>query len=319
MYILTGGAGFIGSVFLGRLNDQGIDDVLIVDDLGKSEKWKNLIGTRFADYLHKSDFLRMLEENRMPSGVKAVIHLGACSSTTETDAEYVIQNNFRFSCKLAEWAKNNSTRFMYASSAATYGDGRQGFSDDIKFIPTLRPLNVYGYSKHAFDEWMIRRGYLSNAVGLKFFNVFGPNEYHKGSMTSVVYKAFYEIRESGVVRLFRSNSPDFADGEQKRDFIFVKDCADVLWWLLENTNVNGIFNLGTGTARSWNDLVTAIFQALELKTSIEYKDMPVSMQKKYQNFTQAEMSKLTAAGYSKPFTKLEDAVRDYVKNHLEKL
>ncbi len=319
MYILTGGAGFIGSVFLGRLNDQGIDDVLIVDDLGKSEKWKNLVGTRFADYLHKSDFLRMLEENRMPSGVKAVIHLGACSSTTETDAEYVIQNNFRFSCKLAEWAKNNSARLIYASSAATYGDGRQGFSDDLKSIPTLRPLNVYGYSKHAFDEWMIRRGYLSNAVGLKFFNVFGPNEYHKGSMTSVVYKAFYEIRESGVVRLFRSNSPDFADGEQKRDFISVKDCADVLWWLVENRNVNGIFNLGTGTARSWNDLATAIFQALELKTAIEYKDMPVSMQKKYQNFTQAEMSKLTAAGYSKPFTKLEDAVRDYVKNHLEKL
>ena len=318
MYILTGGAGFIGSVFLAALNANGINDVLIVDNLGKGEKWKNLLGKSYSDYLHKSELQSRLEAGRMPQGVKAVIHLGACSSTTETDAEYVMQNNFRYSCALAEWAEQQGCRFIYASSAATYGDGSKGFSDDPTQMPKLRPLNVYGYSKHAFDVWAERRGVLKKAVGLKFFNVYGPNEYHKADMTSVIFKAYQQIQTTGRMRLFRSHRPEYKDGEQKRDFISVKDCASAMMWFLNNESANGLYNLGTGQARTWNDLAAAIFAALNKRPSIEYIDMPATLREKYQYFTEAEVANLRRSGYTAEFTSLEEGVKDYIENYLNK-
>lgn len=318
MYILTGGAGFIGSVFLAALNANGINDVLIVDNLGKGEKWKNLLGKSYSDYLHKSELQSRLGAGRMPQGVKAVIHLGACSSTTETDAEYVMQNNFRYSCALAEWAEQQGCRFIYASSAATYGDGSKGFSDDPTQMPKLRPLNVYGYSKHAFDVWAERRGVLKKAVGLKFFNVYGPNEYHKADMTSVIFKAYQQIQTTGRMRLFRSHRPEYKDGEQKRDFISVKDCASAMMWFLNNESANGLYNLGTGQARTWNDLAAAIFAALNKRPSIEYIDMPATLREKYQYFTEAEVANLRRSGYTAEFTSLEEGVKDYIENYLNK-
>lgn len=316
MYILTGGAGFIGSVFLHHLNSLGVEDILLVDNLGKTEKWKNLQGKRFSDYLHKSDFLKRLESGNLPENVKGIVHLGACSSTTESDAEYMMQNNFRYSCALGNWALEKNIRMIYASSAATYGDGAYGFSDDAETSTKLRPMNIYGYSKLAFDHWAARQNLLNNAIGVRFFNVFGPNEYHKADMTSVVFKSFHQIREKGGVRLFRSYLPEYKDGEQKRDFIYAKDCADVLWWMLENKNVNGVFNLGCGEARSWNDLVAAIFSAMKKRPSIEYIEMPTILRAKYQYFTQADVRKLRQAGYTKDFTSLESAVDDYINNYL---
>ncbi len=318
MYIVTGGAGFIGSAFIWKLNSEGIDDILVVDNLSESEKWKNLVNRRFNDYIHKEDFRHMMDEDALHlENVEAIVHLGACSSTTERDADYLMENNFHYTCDLAIWAASKGIRFIYASSAATYGNGSLGFDDDLGGIGQLRPINMYGYSKQLFDLWAMRRGLLDSLAGIKFFNVFGPNEYHKGDMTSVVFKSFHQIRETGRVRLFKSYHPDYADGGQKRDFVYVKDCVDVLWELMLDREVNGIFNLGTGRARTWNDLVSAVFAAMNLPVQIDYIEMPESLRGQYQYFTEARMGKLRKTGIDVNFRSLEESVADYVRNHLQ--
>lgn len=318
MIVVTGGAGFIGSVFVAKLNDEGIDDIIIVDELGATEKWRNLVKRRYADYLDKGAFLSLIVGDRIPFPIEAVVHMGACSSTTERDAGYLMENNYHYSCRLAEWAHRHGVRFIYASSAATYGDGSRGFSDDDEMTRALKPINMYGYSKQLFDLWVLRNGLVSSVAGLKFFNVFGPNEYHKGDMTSVIFKAFHQIRATGRVGLFKSYKPEYADGGQKRDFVSVKECVEVLWWLLEHREVNGIFNLGTGEARTWNDLIGAVFAALEHPVGIDYIEMPEAIRGQYQYFTEARMDKLRAAGCPAAFAPLEETVGDYVKNHLLK-
>ncbi len=317
MIVVTGGAGFIGSAMVAKLNQQGRTDVLVVDELGSTEKWKNLVGKKFLDYMHKDNFLSALESDFFPNNdIDAIIHLGACSSTTEKDVEFLMLNNYRYTKSLADYATYNNVRFIYASSAATYGNGEKGFSDDDAVTTSLAPLNPYGYSKQIFDEWAMRNNLLDKICGIKFFNVFGPNEYHKGDMKSLVVKAYYQIIETGKVKLFKSYRNEYADGEQVRDFVYVKDCTDVLWWLLENSNVNGIFNLGAGKARSWNDLAKAIFSALDRTQNIEYIEMPENIRSAYQYRTQATMTKLQAAGCPVHFRTLEESVKEYVQNYL---
>jgi ADP-L-glycero-D-manno-heptose 6-epimerase len=314
--IVTGGAGFIGSAFIWKLNREGIEDILLVDNLQKSIKWRNLVGIRFSDYLNKEIFINQMLKGELDYEPDAVIHMGACSSTTESNADYLMENNYRFTRTLAEWAVSKKIRFIYASSAATYGNGENGFSDQVD-LKTLTPINRYGYSKHFFDLYAERKGLLKEITGIKFFNVFGPNEYHKGDMTSVVYKAFNQITDDRTVKLFKSDRDDFADGEQKRDFVYIKDCIDVMWWLLNNRDATGLFNLGTGVARSWNDLATAIFRAMNRTVRIEYIDMPESIRKSYQYYTRAETAGLRDAGCPVDFMSLEDSVNDYIVNYLQ--
>jgi ADP-L-glycero-D-manno-heptose 6-epimerase len=244
--------------------------------------------------------------------------MGACSSTTEPDADYLMHNNFHYSTALAIHAFKNKARFIYASSAATYGDGALGYADDHDVISKLRPMNCYGFSKNLFDSWALDRGYLDSVCGLRFFNVYGPNEYHKGAQSSVVFKAWKSIKDTGAMTLFKSNTPQYKDGEQKRDFVYVKDCTEVLWRALQDRSINGVFNLGTGTARSWLDLVRAVFAALKAPEKINFAPLPESLSKHYQNFTEAKMDKLRAAGAFPTNFSLEDGVCDYVVNYLEK-
>lgn len=316
MYIVTGGAGFIGSAFVWRLNQLGVEDIIVVDNLGHSSKWRNLVNRTYTEYLHKTKFLEMLQSKELPWFVEGIVHLGACSSTTETDADYLMENNYRYSRQLCELAMENGVRFVNASSAATYGDGKDGFSDDLEAMLKLKPLNMYGYSKHLFDLWAHREGVLDQIVSLKFFNVFGPNEYHKADMTSVVCKAHEQIRATGKLKLFKSYLPEYLDGGQKRDFVYVKDCVNLIWWFLENPEANGVFNVGAGQARTWNELAAAVFDAMNAPQSIEYIDMPEILRGKYQYFTQSDLSKLRAAGYAAEFISLEDAVCDYVVKYL---
>ena len=318
MIIVTGGAGFIGSALIAELNRRQISDILVVDELGADQKWKNLRNLSFADYVEKGDFLEMVIEDKLDGPVDVVFHLGACSDTTETNASYLVKNNYEFSKLLAQWATDSDIRFIYASSAATYGDGSAGFSDEEEKMDVLRPLNIYGYSKHLFDMWARRAGLLSKIVGLKYFNVFGPNEYHKGDMMSFVVKAFEQIKTTGKVRLFKSYRPEYADGEQVRDFLYVKDAVNMTLFFFDNPYINGIFNIGSGETRTWNDLVIAVFVGMGGKPNIEYIEMPASIRSQYQYFTQADLSKLRKAGYSKQTTPLEDAIRDYIQNYLEK-
>jgi len=317
MIVVTGGAGFIGSAFVWKLNEEGIDDIMIVDNLGTSDKWKNLVKRRFNDYLHKESFLEMVIADKVPFQVSAVVHMGACSSTTEINAEYLMRNNYLYSRALAVWAMKNNVRFIYASSAATYGDGSLGFYDDDDVTLTLRPINMYGYSKQLFDVGILKNDLQKSVTGIKFFNVFGPNEYHKGDMRSVIHKAFGQIRETGKVRLFKSYRPEYPDGGQLRDFVYVKDCVEVLWWLYQNPGATGIYNLGTGKARTWNDLVKAVFSAMGKEARIDYIEMPEAIRGQYQYFTEAKMDKLRAAGCTVTFRSLEEAIRDYVVNHLQ--
>jgi len=318
MIIVTGGAGFIGSALIAALNKRGLTDILVVDRLGSDQRWENLVNLRFADYIDKDDFLDMIAEDVLPFSAEAVFHLGACSSTTETDVSFLMNNNFEYTKQLAQWTADDNIRFIYASSAATYGDGSQGFSDDEEKLETLKPLNPYGYSKQLFDLWAKRNGLLDRIVGLKYFNVFGPNEYHKQDMRSFVLKAFEQINSTGKVRLFKSHRPDFKDGEQKRDFLYVKDAFDMTLFFFDNPKTAGIYNLGAGRARSWNDLAKAVFAAMDKSPSIEYIDMPDSVRNQYQYFTEADITKLRSAGYKKPITSLEEAVRDYVVHYLTK-
>jgi ADP-L-glycero-D-manno-heptose 6-epimerase len=316
LYIVTGGAGFIGSAFVWKLNQMGINDILIVDDMDSSEKWKNLVNRKFSDYMDKNDFLDIMRSETVPFPIDGIIHMGACSSTTETDADFMIKNNYLYSKTIAEWCLVNGFRLIYASSAATYGDGSFGFSDSDQNSLCLQPLNIYGYSKQLFDLWLLRKGASDRMVGIKFFNVFGPNEYHKGDMTSVIFKAYHQIKKTGKVRLFKSYRPEYEDGEQLRDFVYIKDCVEVMWWLFENREVNGIFNLGTGRARTWNDLANAVFSSMGKKPHIEYIEMPENIKGKYQYYTEANMEKLKQAGCPVEFCSLEEAVNDYVKNYL---
>ncbi len=310
--LLTGGAGFIGSCFLWKLNSLGIEDVIVVDALDTTEKWKNLTGKRFEDYLDRAALLENLRQGKLNHAIDVIVHLGACSSTTETDANYLMENNYRYSRTLAEYALARGKRFLYASSAATYGAGEAGYSDRDNDTPRYRPLNMYGYSKQVFDLWVLKHSLQKKLVGFKFFNVYGPNEYHKDDMRSVVHKGYQQVKATGKIRLFKSYHPDYADGEQRRDFVYVKDAVDVMAFFLDNPRLGGIYNLGTGTAQSWNDLAKAIFAALKLPPAIEYIEMPQTLREKYQYFTQADVSKLRAAGYKKPLMNLKAGVADYV-------
>jgi len=318
MIIVTGGAGFIGSAIIAALNKRGITDILVVDQLGCDQKWKNLCNLSFADYVDKDDFLEMVIEGKICPPIKAIFHLGASTSTTETNTSYLMKNNYEYTKLLAQWATGANIRFIYASSAATYGDGSAGFDDDENKVETLRPMNVYGYSKQLFDLWAKRAGLLKQIVGLKYFNVFGPNEYHKADMRSFVLKAFEQINTTGKVRLFKSYKREYKDGEQLRDFIYIKDAVDMTLFFYDNPKTAGLFNIGSGTARSWNDLVKAVFAAMGKKPNIEYIDMPESIRNQYQYFTQAEIAKIRSAGHQTPFTLLEPAIKDYVQNYLQK-
>ncbi|MGH7442039.1 MAG: ADP-glyceromanno-heptose 6-epimerase [bacterium] len=320
MIILTGGAGFIGSCVLRLLNDQGKDEVLVVDHLGSGLKWRNLVGKRFLDYVHKDQFLEQLLAGAYGEGaeIEAVIHLGACSSTTEADADYLYRNNFKYSQLLAGWCLEKGVRFIYASSAATYGDGQRGFLDEEAGLRRLRPLNMYGYSKQLFDEWALDEGLLGKMVGLKFFNVFGPNEAHKGDMRSLVDKAVGQILETKRLKLFKSHREGIADGEQTRDFIYAKDAAAVVLKLLAAKDVHGLFNLGSGQAHTWNQLAASVFEALGRPLAVDYVDIPPAIRDKYQYHTRAEMGKLRSALGLLPIRSLDDAVKDYVQVHLLK-
>lgn len=323
MTVVTGAAGFIGRNTVAELNRRGRTDLLLVDDLGTDEKWKNLIGLQYEDLLPIDEFLDRIHSvgaAELPE-IDGIVHLGACSATTEKDADYLLTNNYGYTRALCDWSQRNGVRFVYASSAATYGDGSLGYDDADVVTPKLEPLNMYGYSKHMFDLWALRNGWFQNGhpvAGVKYFNVYGPYEDHKDDMRSVVNKSFGQIREGdGRVRLFRSHRPEYKDGEQMRDFVYVKDAVDVTLWLLENPRIGGVFNCGTGTSRTWNDLATAVFSAMGKPANIEYIEMPESLKNKYQHYTEAKPDKLRAAGYSKPFTTLEDGVCEYVKDYLE--
>jgi len=318
MIIVTGGAGFIGSALIAALNKRKISDILVVDQLGADQKWKNLRNLSFTDYVEKDDFLEMVIENKLDSPIEAVFHLGASSDTTETNASYLIKNNYEYSKLLALWATESNIRFIYASSAATYGDGSAGFNDDEGQIENLSPLNMYGYSKQLFDLWARKAGLLKKVVGLKYFNVFGPNEYHKGDMRSFCLKAFEQIEAAGKVRLFKSYRSEYSDGEQVRDFIYIEDVVDMTLFFLDNPQLSGLFNIGTGEARTWNDLVIAVFVAMGGKPNIEYIDMPTSIRDQYQYYTCADITKLRKVGYEKQTTPLEDAIKDYIQNYLQK-
>jgi ADP-L-glycero-D-manno-heptose 6-epimerase len=314
--IVTGGAGFIGSVLVWELNRRGCSQVAIADYPAQREKCANLAGLRYTEIIEPAEL-----PTRLLSGatgkLDCIFHLGACSSTTETNEKYLRENNFEYSRALAEWALGNDVRFVYASSAATYGDGSAGMDDsDPRQLERLRPLNLYGQSKQWMDLHAWREGWLDRIVGLKYFNIFGPNENHKGDMRSLVCKSYAQALKTGVIQLFKSYRPEYRDGEQRRDFLYVKDAVAMTLYLAANPTANGIFNIGAGVARTWNELARAVFAALGREPRIEYIDMPVSIRDKYQYFTQADIGKLRAAGYGQPITSLEDAVRDYVVNYL---
>jgi ADP-L-glycero-D-manno-heptose 6-epimerase len=314
--VVTGGAGFIGSVLVWELNRRGCSEIVVVDFPTDREKSANLHGLRYADLLEPAQLFTRLSSGSLGK-LDCIFHLGACSSTTETNEQYLRENNYEYSRKLAEWALRAGVRFVYASSAATYGDGSVGMDDtDPLQLERLRPLNLYGLSKQWMDLHALREGWLDRIVGLKYFNVFGPNENHKGNMRSLVCKSYAEALRTGVIHLFKSYRPEYRDGEQKRDFLYVKDAVAMTLHLAAKPKANGIYNIGSGKARTWNDLARAVFAALGREPHTEYIDMPEAIRDKYQYFTQANIGKLCAAGYERPITSLEDAVRDYVVNYL---
>ena len=316
--LVTGGAGFIGSALVWALNQRGITDIVITDILGSDEKWKNLVPLKFSTYVEADAFREHLRVKPTAHGkFSAVFHLGACSSTTEKNASYLISNNYNTTKELASWALEHGARFIYASSAATYGNGAQGMDDRSDNLHALRPLNMYGYSKHLFDLYAQRQGWLNRIVGVKYFNVFGPNEDHKADMRSLVNKAYQQILATGTVQLFKSYKPEYRDGEQMRDFLYVKDAVEMTIHFAEAaSNAGGLFNLGSGQANTWVTLANAIFSALDRPAAIDFIEMPEVLRDKYQYFTQAEIGKLRESGYTREITSLETAVRDYVQNYL---
>ncbi len=315
--LVTGGAGLIGSALIWGLNQHGVDDIIVTDRLGNDDRWRNLSALRFSDYLEADDLPDPLEADAF-GDIDLVLHLGANSNTMETDVSGLIRNNFEYTKSLAHWAVARDVTFVYASSAATYGDGSQGMldADDLDALSALRPLNAYGYSKHLFDLYAARTGLLSEIVGLKYFNVFGPNEGHKGEMRSLVHKAYQQILDTGRVKLFRSHRPEFQDGEQRRDFLYVKDAVAMTLHLATAEGAAGLYNVGGGTAHTWLALVNGIFAALERPVDIEFIDMPPAIRDRYQYHTEASIAKLRATGYNADVTPLADAVRDYVRNYL---
>ncbi len=316
MIILTGGAGFIGSAFLWKLNQEGLDDIIVVDHLDKTDKWKNLRKKRFNDYIEKDQFINLLESDKF-TNVDTIFHIGACSSTTEKDANYIMSNNYSYSMRIAQWCEKNNARLIYASSAATYGDGKQGYNDQVDLV-NLQPMNIYGYSKHLFDMWLYKKGLLNKFTGFKYFNVFGSNEYHKGDMKSVICKSYKQIKDTGKLKLFKSYKKGIAHGMQMRDFVYIKDVLNVMFFFYQNKSLKGLYNLGTGKARSFNDLANAVFHAMGLKTKIKYIPMPLDLRDRYQYFTEAQLQKLKEAEYTKDFHTLEDGIADYVKNYLSR-
>lgn len=312
--IVTGSAGFIGRNVVAALNQRGTSDILLVDQLGQDEKWQNLRGLNFEDLIPPGELARWLECNG--GAVDAIVHLGACSATTETNADFLLENNYRFTRDLCNWAVERDVRFVYASSAATYGDGTHGYQDDDAYTRQLHPLNMYGYSKHMFDLWALRSGLLDRIVGLKFFNVFGPYEGHKGEMRSVVAKAYEQIAATGELSLFKSYRQGIADGEQQRDFVYVADAVAVILHFLDNRDVSGLYNCGTGRARTWIDLAQAVFQAMDRPANVRFVEMPEAMRAKYQYFTEADTTRLRGAGFKADFLELEEAVEVYVRTHL---
>ncbi len=320
MIVITGGAGFIGSNLAAALAERG-ERIVVCDRLGTGDKWRNIAKLELEDVVPPDQLLDYLGD--AVTRVRALVHLGAISDTTARDADALAENNFRLSTRLWNFCAEHNKQFLYASSAATYGDGAQGFDDGaaIEHLARLQPLNGYGWSKHLFDRWVARRLAEGGPVpvqwaGLKFFNAYGPNEYHKGAQASVVYHLFQQVDKGEPARLFQSHNPDYPDGGQMRDFIWVGDCVDVLMWLLENRRVNGLFNVGTGKARSFADLARALFAAMERPERIEYVPTPEDIRDKYQYFTEAPMARLRAAGYERPFTELEDGVGRYLRGHL---
>ncbi len=317
MLVVTGGAGFIGSAVVYALNKRGRDDIVIVDHMDHTEKWMNLRGLHYYDYLDRDVFLSQIRSGRFEHDVEGVIHLGACSSTTETDSSYLMENNYRYTKEVAEWAlEEMRIRFIYASSAATYGDGSAGYSDSHDRLKKLRPLNMYGYSKHLFDLHAEKRNWLSRAAGLKYFNVYGPNEYHKGSMRSLIHKAYPDVEKKGVIKLFKSYIEDYTDGNQMRDFIYVKDAAEMTLYFLDNPDKNGIFNIGTQSPCTWNTIASSMFKALGKKGKIEYIPMPEELISKYQYYTCADMEKYKTAGGPLPAYSIEKGIEDYLLSYL---
>ncbi len=323
MIVVTGGAGFIGSNIVAALEARGHNDVVVCDWLGTEDKWRNIAKREIEAVVRPDDLFDFLY--REGDRLEAVFHMGAISATTETDGDKIIENNFDLSMHLWQWCIEHGARFIYASSAATYGDGSGGFDDDgsVDGLAELRPLNLYGWSKHLFDRRVARMVHdgapaPTQWAGLKFFNVYGPNEYHKGNMRSVVCQVHESIRDGRPVMLFRSHHPDYEDGGQMRDFVFVEDCVEAMMWLYDNPGVSGLFNLGSGKARTFADLAAAVFAALDKEPDISFVDTPVEIRDKYQYFTEAAMARLRDAGYDGPFTELEDGVRTYVRDFLEK-
>lgn len=315
--VVTGGAGFIGSNVVTALNKKGTKNIVIIDDLGHDDKWKNLVGKSFIDLIPINECFKWLNGKEL--SIEGFIHLGACSSTVEKNCDYLIQNNYRYSQELAEYAIRHALRFVYASSAATYGDGSLGFSDNVAKIETLRPLNGYGYSKQLFDLWLKNQDFFDRVTGIKYFNVFGPNEYHKGRMASAIYHMVPKIQKEGFVSLFKSSEPEkYSDGNQLRDFIYVKDAAEMTIALFDSSAM-GLYNIGTGSAETWNNLAKAVFNALQKPVDIRYIDMPEDLIGKYQNFSQADIKRIKGAlGNDFSITPLNVAVADYVQNYLLK-
>ncbi len=314
-FIVTGGAGFIGSNIVLALNERGHDDITVVDVPGCKQQKTNLAGLKYRDYIGIEEFRKNFRANKF-NAVNTVFHMGACSSTTETNEEYLTDNNFRYTQELCEWCLKHNVRFIYASSAATYGDGSKGYSDSNSTIPELTPLNLYGKSKQMFDIWALKTCLLDRIAGLKYFNVYGPREDHKGDMRSVPNKSYKQILKTGTISLFKSYKPEYADGEQVRDFVYVKDAVDVTLFFHDHPEISGLFNCGTGKARTWLDLAKAVFAAMGMDPKIKFIDMPPELREKYQYHTQADISKLRQAGYKKPFTSIENGIKDYVQNYL---
>lgn len=320
MIVITGGTGFIGSNLAAGLEAQGADNLVICDTLGTADKWRNIAKRTLRDFVHPQNLLAYLEEHKKE--VKVIFHMGAISSTTEKDADLIVDTNFILTRALWRFCAKNNVRFIYASSAATYGDGNDGFKDDDtpEFLAKLKPLNPYGWSKHLFDRSVSGNLYHHKSedsppqwAGLKFFNVYGPNEYHKGDQMSVICKLYPQVVAGASARLFKSANPDYQDGGQLRDFVYVEDCVSVMLWLYQNPKVSGLYNVGTGKARSFKDLAHSVFSAAGVTPKLNYIDMPEDLKNKYQYFTEADMTKLRKAGYDKPFTELEEGVRQYVQ------